>query len=377
MRAAAAFLAVLLGSAASAEEPPPPTEGSVRIATFNAAMSLPAPGELVQRLRLGGSKRIDIAAEVIQRVRPDVILINEIDHDRRGVAAALFRDHLREGRGGAEGIDYPHLFTAPVNTGRPSGFDLDSDGRKDGPRDAFGYGRHEGHYGMVVLSRLPLDAAGARTFRETLWADMPGNLMPADHFGEAASALRLSSKSHWDIPARLPDGRIIHLLASHPTPPVFDGPEDANGRRNHDEIRFWVDYIGGADWMKDDQGRAGGLAPDAAFVVLGDLNADPADGAARRGALQLLLALTEDPAPGSAGGAAAADKGHRGDPALDTADWRAPPEGPGNLRVDYVLPSKQWEITGSGVFWPAPDSPLARLLGRDGPDHRLVWVDLR
>ena len=34
----------------------------------------------------------------------------------------------------------------------------------------------------------------------------------------------------------------VHFLVSHPTPPVFDGPEDRNGPRNYDEIRFWADY---------------------------------------------------------------------------------------------------------------------------------------
>ena len=54
--------------------------------------------------------------------------------------------------------------------------------------------------------------------------------------------LPLSSKSHWDVPVRI--GNVtLHLLASHPTPPAFDGAEDRNGRRNHDEIRFWSDYL--------------------------------------------------------------------------------------------------------------------------------------
>ncbi|MEX2519530.1 MAG: endonuclease/exonuclease/phosphatase family protein [Paracoccaceae bacterium] len=375
--AAALSIAAASGSQA---EPPAPAAGAIRVATFNTALSSRNPGQLVQQLRLGGSERIDAVAEIIQRVRADVILLNELDHDERAIAATLFRDHLIEGRGGAEGIDYPHIFTAPVNTGVPSGFDLDGDGRRGGPRDAFGFGYFEGQYGMAILSRLPLDPAGVRSFQRQLWADMPGNLMPSDHFGPAAPHLRLSSKSHWDAPVRLPDGRVLHLLAFHPTPPVFDGPEDANGRRNHDEIRFWVDYAGGADWMVDDSGVAGGLAPGAPWVALGDLNADPHDGDARRGALNLLLAMAQDPAPKSAGGAAAPSRpGAKGDPALHTADWREE-GGPGNLRVDYVLPSTEWEITGAGVFWPAQGDPLRRLVGRGGEassDHRLVWVDIR
>ena len=76
--------------------------------------------------------------------------------------------------------------------------------------------------------------------------------------------------------------------------------------------------------------------------------------------------------------ALAANPGHRGDPALDTADWRED-GGPGNLRADYVLPSADFRILDAGVFWPAPEDPKAGLLGseRDGATrHRLVWVDL-
>lgn len=380
MRRALALAAALAVSAPLAgADPAPPAEGATRVATFNAALNRRNPGQLAQELRLGGSAQLAAVAEIIQRVRPDVILINELDHDEREIAASLFRAYLATGRGDADGIDYPHLFTAPVNTGAPTGRDLDGDGRSDGPADAFGFGYFAGQYGMAILSRLPFDEGAIRTFRLQRWAEMPDNLLPRAHFGEAADILRLSSKSHWDAPVILPDGRRMHLLASHPTPPVFDGPEDANGRRNHDEIRFWVDYISGAGWMTDDSGRAGGLAAGADFVVLGDLNADPADGDARRGALHALLDLAQDPAPKSAGAAAAPGARKRGDPALHTADWRED-NGPGNLRVDYVLPSRSWRVVGAGVFWPEKGDPLRRLVktgGKASSDHRLVWVDLK
>jgi len=77
------------------------------------------------------------------------------------------------------------------------------------------------------------------------------------------------------------------------------------------------------------------------------------------------------------GGRAAADPGHSGDPALDTADWAT--GRPGNLRVSYVLPSVDLPVTGAGVFWPGPDDPKAALLGQDGfaaGPHRLVWVQV-
>ncbi|MEO0363087.1 MAG: endonuclease/exonuclease/phosphatase family protein [Pseudomonadota bacterium] len=281
--AAGLLAAATLGGDAAAEPAPPKPEGAVRIASFNVSLNRRDPGALAQELRLGGSPQIDAAAEIVQRVRPDAILLNEIDWDARGVAVSLFRETLRTGREGAEGIDYPHVFVAPVNTGVASGFDLDGDGRMSGPRDAYGFGYFEGQYGMAILSRLPFDDEAIRTFQRLRWAEMPGALIPRDHFGPAADALRLSSKSHWDAPVILPDGRRLHLLASHPTPPVFDGPEDANGRRNHDEIRFWTDYVSGRGWMTDDQGRAGEMTAAAGIDLNGDLNDEPSVAAALLG----------------------------------------------------------------------------------------------
>jgi len=44
--------------------------------------------------------------------------------------------------------------------------------------------------------------------------------------------LRLSSKSHWDVPIDIPLGagltKRVHMLLHHPTPPAFDGPEGRN-----------------------------------------------------------------------------------------------------------------------------------------------------
>jgi hypothetical protein len=105
------------------------------------------------------------------------------------------------------------------------------------------------------------------------------------------------------------------------------------------------------------------------------------------GSMGSLDTRIQDPRPESAGGAAAhsggANASHRGPAAQDTADWRDDP-GPGNMRVDYVLPSIGLEVTGSGVFWPLAVSPLARLIAKDptggrrpvSSDHRLVWVDI-
>lgn len=144
------------------------------------------------------------------------------DEGRRN--ATLFRDrYLRIAQGGQKPVDYPFVFFAPVNTGQPTGKDLDNDGRDDGPADAYGYGRYPGQYGMALFSRFEIDEAAARTFQKLLWKIMPDNLMPdgngtkpAWYGPDEADIMRLSSKSHWDVPVRI-GGRVVHLLCAHPT----------------------------------------------------------------------------------------------------------------------------------------------------------------
>ena len=228
----------------------------VRVATYNTSMFRDHDGELGRDLENGDNPQAKSIAEVIQRERPDIILLNEFDYDSEGHAAKLFIEkYLAVGQNGCEPVLYSDHFTAPVNTGVPSGRDLNHDGELGGPNDAFGYGKHPGQYGMLVLSRFPILQEKVRTFQNFHWRDMPGALLPVDpqsgqpyyDAGDLA-AFRLSSKSHWDVPIKVPaaDGSQayeLHLLCAHPTPPVFDGPEDRNGRRNHDEIRFWADYV--------------------------------------------------------------------------------------------------------------------------------------
>ena len=368
---------------------PAPPAMSLRIATYNTTLNDDAAGGLIQRLQ-GDDLHARKIAAVLQHLRPDIVLLNEFDFDEQGRAADLFQQrYLQQGQFGQAAIDYPHRYLAPVNTGVASGLDLDGDGRTDGPGDAWGFGKHPGQYGMLLLSRYPLDAASARTFQHLRWSSLPDARRPrlpdADsdwHSDAIWTQLRLSSKSHWDVPIDTPLGR-LHVLASHPTPPVFDGPEKRNAARNHDEIRLWAEYLGGdaQPWLVDDQGRAGGLANESAFVLLGDQNADPIDGSSVDHAIRQLLEhprILPYPAPRSARGRIAAQQAgganakQQGDADEDTGNF-----GPrsGNLRVDYVLPSRQFEVVGSGVFWPAPGETGADWI--EVSDHRLVWLDLQ
>jgi Endonuclease/Exonuclease/phosphatase family len=402
--------------------------GTVRYATFNASLNRYREGQLVEELadpslRPAGDRQIRTVAEIIQRVRPDVLLVNEFDFDDDGRggtsrAAELFQDnYLSESQNGARPIRYRYRFTAPSNTGVPSGFDLDNDGRvvtTPGPgygNDSFGFGEFPGQFGMTVYSKHPILERGVRTFQRFLWKDMPGARLPdnpatpqpADWYSpEELAVFRLSSKSHWDVPIRV-RGQVVHLLTSHPTPPVFDGPEDRNGTRNADEIRLWADYVtpGAGGYIYDDRGRRGGLEPGARFVIAGDQNSDPLDGDSIPGAIQQLLnnpRVNTTVTPDSPGGPeqSAIQGGpnatHRSDPAFDTADFadRPPPfTDPGNLRADYVLPDSGQRIKDAFVFWPRSDDPLFPLVGTfnasffpDGngfpsSDHRLVAVDVK
>jgi hypothetical protein len=370
---------------------------TVRFQTFNASLNRATAGQLVTDLSTPNNAQAATVAEIIQRTRPDVLLINEFDYVPGNVAIDLFRDnYLEVPHNGAKPIHYRYAFVAPSNTGIPSGFDLDNNGTVGGGNDAFGFGDFEGQFGMAVLSRYPIDTHRVRTFQKFLWKDMPGAMLPdnpatpapADWYSPAElDVFRLSSKSHWDLPIRIDRHQTVHFLVSHPTPPTFDGPDDRNGTRNHDEIRFWADYVSGEDYMYDDRGHGGGLKRGASFVIAGDQNSDPVDGDSVDGSIQQLIdnPRIRDPLPTSAGGPEAAvrqggaNASHLGDPRYDTADFNDNP-APGNLRADYVLPSKRLKVTGSGVFWPVPSDPLSALTGEfpfPSSDHRTVWVDLR
>lgn len=268
-------------------------------------------------------------------------MLTGIDWDHGLAALSALNDRLV--------APYPHLFAARPNRGMATGLDLDGDGRRGGPGDAQGRGLFTGQDGMALLSRLPLDTAGIRDFSALRWVDLPGQIAPPGTLPEQ----RLSTTAHWDVPLILPGGTRLRLLAWAATPPAFDGPEDRNGRRNHDETAFWLRLLDG------DLPQA---PPEPPFVLLGEPKLDPADGDGRPEAIRALLAhpALRDPAP--RGPVLSDDPAHRGDPALDTALY-APPLGA--LRMDVVLPSADLAVTAAG---------LGALT--DASRHRPVWVDI-
>ncbi|MCX7593981.1 MAG: esterase-like activity of phytase family protein [Fischerella sp.] len=383
---------------------------TIRFAQFNASLNRNTEGQLIKDLSTPDHPQAKAVAEIIQRTKPDVISIQEFDYYAANPTRAvdLFRkNYLEVSQNGADPIEYSYFYIAPSNTGIASGYDLNNDGKvvttpgESGyGEDAFGFGNFPGQFGMLLLSKYPIQTENVRTFQNFLWKDMPDSLLSTIavpdsdtpwYSQQEQEVLRLSSKSHWDVPIEV-NGEIIHALVSHPTPPVFDGQEDRNGKRNYDEIRFWSDYVtpGAGDYIYDDRGNSGGLPENESFVILGDQNADPNDGDSYNFAIRQLLNnpyINTSVTPTSLGGSEQADLDggknttHISDPADDTADFND--INPGNLRVDYVLPSKTLEIKHAQVFWPLTTDPLYRLVGdrqdaatTPSSDHSLVWADL-
>ena len=336
----------------------------LRIASFNAELSRDGPGLLLRDIQRGEDKQIAAAVAVIARASPDILALQGMDWDLDGVAITALADLLR-----TAGVDYRHIYAPRPNSGMASDLDLDGDGRLGGAGDAQGYGTFTGRGGIAVLSRFPILTDKARDFSAVLWQDLPDALLPQRPDGtpfpslEAQALQRLSSTGHWVVPVRLPNGTEVTILTFQAGPPVFDGPEDRNGRRNHDEILFWRAFLDG-DF---------GPAPDARFVLAGGANLDAQDSDGRHPAIRALLSdpRLQDPQPRSAGAAGAGDQGHKGPDALDTVDWPRV----GRFRVDYVLPSRNLRVNDAGVFWPRSNEAGAELL--QASDHRLVWIDIQ
>ncbi|MFT6182194.1 MAG: endonuclease/exonuclease/phosphatase family metal-dependent hydrolase [Akkermansiaceae bacterium] len=340
---------------------------TIRVATYNASLAQSSEGRLASLLRPGTYAPAKRIAEVIQIIQPDILLLNEFDYDANGTGATRMNDKFfNVSQNGRDPQNYPHRYVAISNTGIHSGFDLDNNGSIDTTPgdagyggDAFGFGEFPGKYAMAVFSKFPLEEEAIRTFEEVLWKDMPDNLIPPGFYSpEELDVFRLSSKSHWDIPVQV-HGTTFHFLVSHPTPPVFDGSEDRNGRRNHDEIRLWADYLtsGAAAYL------GGGLSQKNRFVIAGDQNADPTRGDSVNAAINQLLnhpRVNATFVPERSGATTASNK-------FDTSTF--------GLRVDYVLPSQLgFHLHDGAVFWPLGADDGANLV--TGSDHRPVYLDL-
>ncbi len=382
---------------------PVATSNDFKFATYNTSLFREDAAILANDLAPVTNTQAQAIARVIQRNNPDVILVNEFDYDAAGLSVKRFKEnYLEVAQNGESPVYYPYAFIAPANTGVHSGFDLDNNGSVVSTpgatgygEDAFGFGTRPGQYAFVVLSKFPIDTANIRTFQKFLWKDMPGanlpdnpaNGTPNDWYSPAElDVFRLSSKNHVDVPV-LVNGTPVHVLASHPTPPVFDegapwtAGVDHNGRRNSDEIRFWSDYVNPStsSYIYDDtetSGTAsGGLPANTRFVIAGDLNSDNNEGDGTDPAIKRIIGgiATVGGAPIPANplvNTTFLPEGGAGPQPDDTAAFSS------GVRVDYALPSAFGLTVNSGaVFWPAT-VPGTISDATSQTDHHMVYLNL-
>lgn len=369
-------------------------KGPIRVATYNIWQLSAAKVDSIDAEGRGAHPQLLAAARVIKLAQPDILVLNEVDLaltpegdlDQTDLGRVVRQFVERYLAVGDDPLDFAHLYAAPSNTGELSGLDLNRDGITGTPADAgtraygddsWGYGEYPGQYAMAVLSRFAIDAERARSFRQLRWVELPGHHLPRDFYGPVADSLRLSSKSHWDVPVQL-GTQTLHLLVSHPTPTGFDGDEDRNGLRNYDEIGLWVRYLDDAEGLVDDQGMPGGLQSSAAgeraggragdggvsgrarplFVIAGDLNAAPDNEPTAIDPKPAILQLLEHP------------QIYDPEPLRGQSTFGGFGRWAGS-RIDYVLPSIDLTVSDAGLV--GPDNPDADI----GSDHYLVWVDLQ
>ena len=328
---------------------------------YHTELSRDGPGLLLRDIEKGDDPQILASLRVVQSAAADAIVLADFDVDANLAALNAYADRLDL---------YPYRFALAPNRGVQTGHDLDRDGRKGEPEDAQGYGRFVGDGGLAILSKWPIDAPAVQDFSSMLWQDLKVNIAPET----TAPEQRLSTTGHWIVPLKIAEKQQLNLFVWHATPPVFDGPEDLNGRRNHDEAALWLKVLDGSL----------GTPPDGPFILAGISNMDPIDGDGRPDAIQALMShpMLTDPAPESTGASVAAttdggiNQTHKAPAATDTVDWPDTPDRPGNLRVTLALPSRDLRVIDSQVLWPSDiTSPFGQEVAT-ASRHRLVWLDV-
>ena len=328
----------------------------LRIATYNPELTRNGPGLLLQAIRDRDDPQVAAVVAVLARLDADVVVLTAVDYDYGQAAITALQADLA-----AAGAPYPHVLALRPNSGVQTGLDLDGNGKTGEARDAQGFGRFAGSAGMAVLSRFPLGEP--RDFSGLLWRDLPGADLPPDLTDQAKAVQLLSTSGHYEVPVSYGEGKVLHLLIWYATPPVFDGPEDRNGRRNKDEAAFWLRLLDGALPY---------ALPESPFVLLGQSNLDPVDGDGLHEAMTDLLThpALQDPQP--RGDDLHQDPGQSGDPLLDTALYG---KGLGGLRVDVLLPQAGLTVKAAGVMWPTPQDDFANTLSA-ASRHRPVWAEI-
>lgn len=355
------------------------SEGELRVATLHAGITADPASErpvehLISSLGTGNHTQARAMAQTAQINNPDVLVLTGVTYDEDEQVADLLRTrYLASGQNSEDGLDYPYAFTAPTNSGRDSGVDLDGDGTIGGPGDAIGYGEYSGQYGMVIFSKYPIDESQVRTFQNFLWTDLPESSLPEDAYSQLEeSVLRLQETSMWDVPVEVGD-QVVHIVASS----VADSGDSSTEVERRDDLRrLLADYASGNAWyLYDDDGQQGGLAPGHDLVVAGT----PVVNSGSSENLTALLGSSalQDPEPEAVTETELSER-----PGLlsetDSVATRAV-EFDEDPRASFVLPSATLDVSGSGVFWPGEGERGYEVVNPESAyalEDRLVWVDV-
>ncbi|WP_417598073.1 endonuclease/exonuclease/phosphatase family protein [Pararhodobacter oceanensis] len=320
-------------------------QNSLRIALLHSGLGREGPGLLLRDIRRAEPDVTAIITAIASHA-PDALMLLDFDYDLNGLALLAFAAQLAEA-----GHPMPYHIAPQPNSGVATGLDLDGDGRSGTADDAQGWAAFAGSGGMALLSRWPIEHAELRDHTGFLWRDLPDARLPTFNATlfpapEVFDIQRLASVAAFEVPLLIHDRRLT-IMGYHAGPPAFGGAHQRNRNRNADETRFWRLRLDGML----------GPPPTAPFVLLADANLDVENGAGIHSEIAALLThpSMQDPHPTGAHPA-------RGVTSDTTGYW---PEGPGALRVDYVLPSAELRVLDAGLYWPHPQAK-----------HSLVWVDI-
>lgn len=296
---------------------------------------------MLRDIQRGKDAQLIALAEILQSVRPDVLVLTKVDFDAELQTAKALQSFL----------NFEYSFALPPNSMTPSALDLDGDGKSG---DRFTWVRYAGEGAMLLLSQHPI--LPHFHLNDLLWKDVPEALMPiradATPFPSPAAqeVMPIVGQGLWvvQIGERTEDS--FTLVAFQNQTPVFDGPEDMNGLRSSAQLGLLSKVMDGTY----------GAFPDQRFALIGNSNLDPNRGQGDREAMRALLRdpRLQDPMPSSP----------LGDDA--TAIW----DKAGNMRVSYILPSKDWIVPRAAVVWPS-EGPL-HIAAEQASRHRLIWMDL-
>lgn len=372
---------------------------SLRVATVNAGLSEDEEGALAERLEGGQDEAAQMLARNIQKTRPDVLLITDIDTDTH--VPDIFKDqYLAEAQADGEAgskdlspLDYRYVYAASTNAGVQSGADLNGNGSTGDAGDAFGVGHFEGQRSMILYSRYPIKQDEVRTFNDLIWSELPGNSLDTEKYSKLVrSVLPLNSTSLWDVPLDV-DGETVHVVATGLTP---DQGEGADADRRLDQLRFLNMYLSDSDELRDltdDAGAYGGLEQEANAVVLGALGPDLESldenvGQKRQDAAEELETFLDSgeldvAKPSSAGAQCEDDASPQIRTILDfvCATQYATRIGGGTSRSDYVAAANGSTVSKSGIEAAmsravAEKSSAGTSSASSAGARRMVWADV-